>query len=52
MASLTTLLATSNGAPWDLLWAGVASAVFIVAIAGPAAVLNARDRKRRQRQGP
>jgi hypothetical protein len=51
MASLIAVLATSNGAPWDILWAGVAAAVFIVAIAGPAAVLNARDRKRR-RPGP
>ncbi len=45
------MLAAANHAPWDALWAVLAGAVFVLAIAVPAALLNARDHRRRERQG-
>ena len=47
MGELTALLASSSSAPIDWVYGGAASIVFVAVIAIPAALLNARDRKRR-----
>ena len=47
MGDLTALLAASSSAPIDWVYGGAASIVFVGLIALPAALLNARDRKRR-----
>ncbi|MGC8628579.1 MAG: hypothetical protein ACP5VR_13725 [Acidimicrobiales bacterium] len=44
------MFATTNNAPWDVLWAVLASIVFIGAVVGPAALLNAREQRRRERE--
>ena len=49
-ASLAALLATSSNAPLDWVYGAAASVVFVVLIAIPAAVLNSRDHKKRQRE--
>jgi ABC-type spermidine/putrescine transport system permease subunit I len=50
MGELAALLASSSNAPIDWVYGGAASIVFVVVIAIPAALLNARDRKRRAQQ--
>lgn len=51
MADLSGLLAvTSNGAPLDWVYGAAAGIVFVVLIAVPAAVLNSREHKKRQRE--
>ncbi|MGH9105299.1 MAG: hypothetical protein ACRDZX_05575 [Acidimicrobiales bacterium] len=50
MGIFHVLLASANGAPWDWLWGTLASIVFVVAIAIPAAILNVRERRRRQQE--
>jgi hypothetical protein len=47
-SALATLVATNNAAA-DWLWGAVASVVFVSLIAGPAAVLNSRDHRKRQK---
>jgi hypothetical protein len=49
MGGLTALLASSS-APIDWVYGGAASIVFVGVIALPAALLNARDRKRRAQE--
>jgi hypothetical protein len=51
MADLSGLLAaTSSGAPLDWVYGGLASIVFVVIVALPAAFLNSREHKKRQRE--
>lgn len=50
MADLFALLATSSSAPIDWVYGALASIVFVGVIAVPAAVLNSREHKRRQRE--
>jgi len=50
MGQLTALLASASNAPIDWVYGGLASIVFVLVIALPAAVLNSRDRKRRAQQ--
>ena len=50
MASILALLVATNNAPADWVWGSVASVVFVALIAWPAAVLNARDHGRRQKE--
>jgi signal transduction histidine kinase len=44
------MLAAANSAPWDTLWAVLASIVFVLVITVPAAILNARDHRRHPSQ--
>jgi hypothetical protein len=52
MRNLHAVVAATSGAPMDWLLGTAASVVFVAVIAVPAAVLNTRERKRRQRQAP
>ncbi len=50
MGSVLALLVATGGAPTDWLLGTAASVVFVAVIAIPAAALNHRDRKRRQKE--
>jgi hypothetical protein len=50
MGSVLALLVATGSAPTDWLLGTAASVVFVAAIAVPAAALNHRDRKRRQKE--
>jgi hypothetical protein len=50
MAHMTGLLAASSSAPADWVYGALASIVFVVVIAVPAAWLNSREHKKRQRE--
>jgi hypothetical protein len=52
MANLIGLLALNSGAALDWVYGALASIVFVVIIAVPAAVLNSREHKKRQREQP
>jgi hypothetical protein len=52
MGSVLALLVATGGAPTDWVLGTVASVVFVGLIAGPAAALNHRERKRRQKERP
>jgi hypothetical protein len=49
MTSVLALLGATGSAPTDWLLGTAATVVFVVAVAAPAAALNHRDRKRRQK---
>jgi hypothetical protein len=49
-ALVAALLAARSAAPMDWVYGTAASVVFVAAIAIPAAVLNSREHKRRQRE--
>jgi hypothetical protein len=46
------LLVATGSAPTDWVLGTVAGVAFVVLIAAPAAALNRRDRKRRQKERP
>jgi ABC-type spermidine/putrescine transport system permease subunit I len=48
--SLAALLAVGNNDALDWVYGAAASIIFVAVIAIPAAVLNSRDHKRRQRE--
>jgi hypothetical protein len=50
LASLGALVASSSNAPLDWVYGTVASIIFVAAVAIPAALLNSREHKRRQRE--
>jgi hypothetical protein len=50
MADLPALLAASSSAPIDWVYGALASIVFVAVVAVPAAVLNSREHKKRQRE--
>ena len=50
--ALGAFVAATNNAPMDWVYGTAASVVFVALIVVPAAVLNARDRKRRQGTPP
>ena len=50
MAHLIGLLAASSSAPIDWVYGALASIVFVAVIAVPAAALNSREHKKRQRE--
>jgi ABC-type spermidine/putrescine transport system permease subunit I len=50
MGSVLALLVATGSAPTDWLLGAAASIVFVAAIALPAAALNRRDHKRRQKE--
>jgi hypothetical protein len=52
MASVLALLVATGSAPTDWVLGTAAGIVFVALIAGPAAALNHRDRKRRQKERP
>jgi hypothetical protein len=52
MGSELALLVATGSAPTDWLLGAGAAVVFVAAIAVPAAALNHRDRKRRQKEQP
>ncbi|MGO9657427.1 MAG: hypothetical protein ACLQVK_22655 [Acidimicrobiales bacterium] len=50
MGSVLATLVATGSAPTDWLLGAAASVVFVAAVAVPAAALNHRDRKRRQKE--
>ena len=52
MESLPALVAATSNAPLDWVYGALASIVFVVLIAVPAAILNNREHKKRQQQRP